>query len=125
MKRSRSISEDELTPPRFAIDEEITRQYKRFNTTETELTVRLLPPTDDGATNPIAHFQASVTQLFEYALRNCHDTDMVALTIRNEVNAQDKAIGISFRRKDQLSEDIIWSVFEKVAQSNARFNALD
>jgi hypothetical protein len=50
---------------------------------------------------------------------------MVGLTIRNEGNAQDKAIGISFRRKDQLSEDIIWSVFENVAQSNARFNALD
>ena len=38
---------------------------------------------------------------------------------------QDNAIGISFRRKDQLSEEVIWSVFNKVAQSNARFNALD
>jgi len=38
---------------------------------------------------------------------------------------QDKAIGISFSRKDQLSEEVIWSVFNKVAQSNARFNALD
>jgi hypothetical protein len=47
---------------------------------------------------------------------------MVGLPIRNEVNVQDKAIGISFRRKDQ---DVIWSVFEKVAQSNERFNALD
>jgi hypothetical protein len=37
----------------------------------------------------------------------------------------DKAIGISFRRKDQLSEEVIWSVFNKVAQSNARYNALD
>ena len=42
----------------------------------------------------------------------------------NEVNLQDRAIGISFRRRDQLSENVIWSVFEKVAQSNARFNAL-
>jgi hypothetical protein len=50
---------------------------------------------------------------------------MSGLTIRNEFNAQDKAIGISFRRKDQISEDDIWSVFEKVGQSNARFNALD
>ena len=38
---------------------------------------------------------------------------------------QDKAIGISFRRRDQLSAEVIWSVFYKVAQSNARFNALD
>jgi hypothetical protein len=50
---------------------------------------------------------------------------MVGITIQNEVNQNDKAIGISFRRKDQLSGDVIWSVFEKVSQSNARFNALD
>jgi len=50
---------------------------------------------------------------------------MVGLTIRNEVNMQDKAIAISFRRKDQVSEEVIWTVFNKVAQSNARYNALD
>ena len=38
---------------------------------------------------------------------------------------QDKAIAISFRRKDQVSEEVIWSVFNKVAESNARYNALD
>ena len=50
---------------------------------------------------------------------------MVGLTIRNEVTMQDKAMGISFRRKDQLSKEVIWSIFNKVAQSNARFNAID
>ena len=90
-----------------------------------ELTVRLLPPADGDDTNPISLFQASVSELFEYALRNFQDSDMVGLTIRNEVNVQYKAIGISFRRKDQLSEEVNWSVFEKVAQSNARFSALD
>jgi hypothetical protein len=50
---------------------------------------------------------------------------MVGITIINEVNVQDKIIGISFRRKVQINSDVIWSVFEKVAQSNARFNALD
>jgi hypothetical protein len=75
--------------------------------------------------NLISNFQASVTELIEYALRNCQDSDMVGLTIRNEVNVKDKAIGISFRRKDKISEDFIWSVFEKLTQSNARFNALD
>ena len=37
----------------------------------------------------------------------------------------DKVIGISFRKKNQIRGDVIWSVFEKVAQSNARFNTLD
>jgi len=50
---------------------------------------------------------------------------MVGVTINNEVNLLDKAIGISFRRKDHLSEEVIWSVFSKVAQSNARYNAMD
>ena len=50
---------------------------------------------------------------------------MVGISIRNEVNMRDKAIGISFRRKDQLSTDEILNVWQKVTQSNLRFNALD
>ena len=48
---------------------------------------------------------------------------MVGITISNEVNVADKVIGISLRRKDQITPDVIWSVFGKVAQSSARFNA--
>jgi hypothetical protein len=44
---------------------------------------------------------------------------MVGITIRNEVNQNNKPIGISFRRKDQLSGDVVCSVLEKVTQSNA------
>jgi hypothetical protein len=52
-------------------------------------------------------------------------SDMVGLTISNDHNVGDKAVGISFRWKDQLSAESIWVVFQKVIQSNARFNALD
>jgi hypothetical protein len=34
-------------------------------------------------------------------------------------------VGLSFRRKDQVSRDVIWNVLGRVAQSNARFDALD
>ena len=71
----------------------------------------------------MSHFLASVSDLFEYALQNSDDSNMVGITISNEVNVNDKAIGL--RRKDQITPDVIWSVFGKVAQSNARFNALD
>ena len=66
-----------------------------------------------------------MNDLFDYALRNVDDSDMVGFTIHNEVNLVDKAIGISSRRKDQLSEEVIWSMFIKVAQSKARYNAMD
>jgi hypothetical protein len=66
-----------------------------------------------------------MNDLFEYALRDFTDSDMVGLSISNEVNVHDKAVGLSFRRKDQLTADAIWNVFQKVTQSNSRFDALD
>jgi len=119
------MSQDDNEPQRFTIEEEQTRQYKRFNAQGTQLTVRLLPPPEGEDPNPMSHFLNSVTELFEHALRDLEDSDMVGITISNEVEVKDRAIGISFRRKDQITGDVIWSVFEKVAQSNARFNALD
>jgi len=89
--------------------------------------VRLLPPPEgeDEDPNPMSHFLDSVTELFEYALRDIDDSDMVGITVSNEVELTDRAIWISFRRKDQITGHVILSVFEKVAQSNVRFNALD
>jgi len=118
--------EDNETPRRFTIEEEQTRQYRRFSAQGKQLTVRPLPPPEgEDDPNPMSHFLDSVTELFEYALRELEDSDMIGITISNEVNVKNRAIGISFRRKDQITGDVIWSVFEKVAQSNARFNALD
>ena len=54
-----------------------------------------------------------MNELFEYALQDVSASDMVGITIQNRVNQNDKAIGISFRRKDKLSGEVIWSVFEK------------
>ena len=108
---------------RFKIEGEITRHYKRFNAMGTQLTVRLQPPLDEE--NPVSHFLDSVNDLNEHALQGVSDSDMFGITIQNEVNQNDRAIGISFRRKDQLAGEVIWSVFEKVSQSNSRFNALD
>ena len=96
---------------RFVTDDTIRRQYRRYNATDNS--------------DPVGHFLASVNELFEYALQYVIDSDMVGINIENQVNQNDKPIGISFRRKDQLSGEVIWSVFEKVSQSNSRFNALD
>ena len=68
---------------------------------------------------------ASVTDLCEHALRNCDDSDMVGISNRNELIMRDKAIAISFRRKDKFPPFVILNVWQKVTQSNSRFNALD
>jgi len=93
------INEDEIELPRFTIDGEINREYRSFNAEGTQLTVRLLPPYEGEDWNPMSHFLASVTDLFEYALRYCNDSEMVGITINNEVNVRDKSIGLSFRRR--------------------------
>ena len=95
---------------RFEIMDTNTRQYRRHNAVGMQITVRLIPPSDNS--NPVAHFLASVNDLFGHALRDADDTDMVGITIQNQVNQNDKPIGISFRRKDQLSGDVRWSVFD-------------
>jgi len=80
--------------PRFTIDGKINRQYKRFNAVGTQLTVRLLPPSEGEESNSTSHFLANVSDLFEYALQNCEDSDMVGIIISNEDNINDKAIGL-------------------------------
>jgi len=94
----------------------------RYNAVGRQITVRLIIPCDS---DPVTHFLASVNDLFQELLRDVDDADMLGLTIQIQVNQNDKPIGISFRRKDPLSGDVIWSVFEKVSQSNSRFYALD
>jgi len=91
------MSQDDNEPQRFTIEEEQTRQYRRFNGRGTQLTVRLLPPPEGEDPNPMSHFLDSVTELFEHALRDLEDSDMVGITISNEFEVKDRAIGISFR----------------------------
>jgi len=108
---------------RFDIQDRNTRQYRGYNSVGRQITASLIPPSDNS--DPVTHFLASVNNLFEHVLLDVGDGDMVGITIRNQVNQNDKPIGIIFRRKEPLSAEVIWSVFEKVSQSNTSFDALD
>jgi hypothetical protein len=75
----------------FSIDSEITRQYRHFNATGTQLRVRLLLPpdtdaddNDKGNTDPMSHFVASVNDLIDYGSRDFAESDMVGLSFSNE-----------------------------------------
>jgi hypothetical protein len=58
----------------------------------TQLTVRLQPAYKGEDSNSTSHFLASVSDLFEYALQNCDDSDMVGITISNEENVRTKLL---------------------------------
>jgi hypothetical protein len=118
---------------KFEVHNEVNRQYRRFNAQGTQLKLRLLHPPDyhdsEVISDPITHFESCVNALFGFALQYIEVSDMVAIVIHNENNDEnnqkDKSIGINFRRKDKLSAEIICKLFKKVAQSNAKFNALE
>ena len=118
----------EMSQQTFEILEVQTTEYSRFNTRGTQWKVRLNPPIiseTSPAADPVSHIVDSVNNLFDHVLEDVGVADMVGITIHNEVNQSDKPVGFSLRRKDQLSSDVIWSVFENVALSNAGFNATD
>ena len=98
---------------RFDLLDRNTRQYRRYNAVGRHIMARLISPSDNS--DPVTHFLASVNDLFEHVLRDVGDRDMVRITIQNQVNVNEKPIGISFGRKVQLSAYLIWSVFEKSA----------
>jgi hypothetical protein len=89
-----------------------------------QIELRLNPPTDPNP-NHVDHLLASVSELFEHVLQDVQDSDVVGIAISNEINQTVKPKGISFRRRFQISGNVIWSFFEKVSQSNSRFNALN
>ena len=68
----------------FDIEDTITRRYSRINAMGTQVIVSLLP-TSSGR-DPVSHFLGSVNDLFEHALQNLSDSDMVGITNPNRVN---------------------------------------
>ena len=108
----------------FTEQNEVRRHYRRSNAEGRELMVRMpVLPASAAAQDPARRFANSVDERFEYALHDLKPGDIVGISIHNADNPQDKPIGLSFRRRDQISRDVLWSVFEKVTQLNARYQA--
>jgi hypothetical protein len=120
-----SLSKSLKYRPGSTVDLTQARKYRRFNTRGTQWKVRFNPHPEISLPDPVTHFVDSVNNPFDHVFENVDNAEMVVITIHNEVNQSDKPIGFSFRRKDQLSPDVIWSVFDKVSHSNARFNATE
>jgi len=97
------INEDELELSRFNIDGEINRQYRRINAEGTQLTVGLYVPLKGEDAKPYVPFPSQCDRSVRVHSTELSNSDMVGITVSPEVNVQDKAIGISFRRKDQLT----------------------
>jgi hypothetical protein len=120
--RIRAESESNIELP-FRILDETFKNFAKFNTTGQSLLIKFNNPGENQ--EPMSYLKECITALTEYLVREVPGRDMVGLRIRNTENLQDKAIGISLRRRDQLKPDMVWSVLGKVVQNNARFALTD
>jgi hypothetical protein len=102
---------------------ETRKYYARFQTHGRHIVLKIHPSSEDE--NPIAYFRECMEEILKISLLNVEANDMVGMLKKNTVNSVDKPIGISFRRRDQISVDVIMSVVERVCHSNANFKSTD
>lgn len=93
----------------FTVLDEVTPHYRHFSAVGRKLTVRITAPTSasEEAQDPARHITNSVDELFEYSLRNLDPSNMVGISIHKADNQQDRNVGLSFRRRDQISRDVL------------------
>jgi len=83
------------------------RRVKRFkfNATGRRLLIKFGPPSKEY--DPVVYIKERITALTNYLIDDMRDRNLVGLRIRNTENVQDKLLGISFRRRDQLKSDVV------------------
>jgi len=121
---SRNISASETTKQLpFRILDETFKSFPKFNTAGRSLLIKFNSMSEEQ--DPTTYLKECITALTNYLVDKVPDRDLVGLRIRNTENVQDKVVGISLRRRDQLKANVVWSVLGKVIQSNARFALTD
>ena len=99
--------------------EETSKSFQKFNATGRSLLIKFNSPGEDqGPATYLIEYNKALTN---YLVDDVPGRDLVGLEIWNTENLQDKLVGISLLRRDQLKLYIVWGVLQKVIQSNARF----
>ena len=85
----------------FRILDETTKSFPKFNETGRSLLIKFDYPGEEQ--EPTAYLRECITSLTNYLVSEVSGRNLVGLRIRNTENVQDKEIGISLRRCDQLN----------------------
>ena len=107
----------------FKILDETSKSFPKFKATGRSILIKFNSPGEEQ--EPITYLKECITALTDYLVGEVAGRDLVGLRIRNTENVEDKVVGISLRRRDQLKPDVVWDVLGKVIQSNARFALCD
>jgi hypothetical protein len=116
--RNSHVAETAVQLP-FKILDETSKSFPKFNATGRSMIIKFNSPCEEH--EPTAHVKECITALTIYLVDEVSDRNLVGLRIRNTESVQDKVLGISLRRRDQLKPDVVCEVLGKVIQSNDRF----
>ena len=103
----------------FMILDETCKSFSKFNATGLSLLIKFKSPGEEQEF--ASYLKKCNSALTNYIVDKLPDGNLVGLRIRNTENVQDKVVGISLRRRDQLKTDMVLSVVGKVIQINSRF----
>jgi hypothetical protein len=85
--------------------DEVSKSFTKFNATGWSLLIRFNSPTEQQ--DPTVYLRECITGLTNYLVDEVPNRDLVGLTIPNTDNFEDKMIGLSLRRRDQLQPDVV------------------
>ena len=88
----------------FMFWDETSKFLPKFNATERRLLIKFNSPVVEQ--NPGFYLKLCITALTNYLVDNVPGRDLVGFRIRNTENVEDKLVGISLLRRDQLKPDV-------------------
>ena len=107
----------------YMILDETLKSFPKCNATGRSFLIKFIPQGEEQ--NPTTYIRECITALTNYLVNDVRDRELIGLRIRNFENVQDKVVGLSLHRRDQLKPDVVWDVLRKVVQSNVRFGLAD
>jgi len=109
--RSSPVTEITERLPIYILSE-TSKSFSKFNATVRSLLIEFKPPGEEQELT--AFLKECFTSWTNYLDDDVRDRDLVGLRIRNTENVQDKVVGISFRLRDRLKPDVVWSILGKI-----------
>jgi hypothetical protein len=103
--------------------DETIKTLSNFNATVQSLLIEFNSPVEEQ--EPTAYLWVCIVSFTDYMVSDVPGRDLIGLRISNTDNFQDKVLGISLGRCDQLKYDVAWDVPVKVIQSTAMFGLTD
>lgn len=104
----------------FTVVEDNRRHYRKYDTDARLVTLQFRKINDNEDIG--RYLREMFSCLLEYLpQQNVSPQDRIGLTISNSSRPDQRSIGISLRRADQLDADVILQTIEKVMQSNEQF----